>query len=595
MKWVFTSLAAVALLMACHAAEAADCVLQFDALETADGLTASVIGRGVVVLRLRGTPDEKLLQRARIIAQRLNGVATAGARPADVSVKSSRDTAQIIVAGHNVFTVNAELAKKCENSPAGLAEAWAENLKRVTAQPYLTISPCRELVVPAGEARVVKWGGSIEKPDKAGITDATVATMQVQADDRTIAVWGLQPGTTKLVISVGDCQHIIRLICKKWAAVIPTRSQLQVSGAALRRDALLRAVENLVHSVARTEPNAELNIGELVSVKGGYEVRIAAWGDGYLPTTVMHRVEVQKVAPADRPADAVLVSNLPEKVTGPGTMLRESMVGGRAVRLLWHHINLAERPLRMSVVLYNLTEEPAALHFTGAAAGPSRDEIFAGHSAAARFLLDLFSGTGFMLYVPAKASVEVAAARLRPGELASGLVQLTPYGKPNIFIEVVFEESRSRSGFFAPVPDRLYDCQITSGFEFAAEREVQLQHVVGGSWGFYTLGKTPEVNSIGRHLAGSYGVLHRINAAVENVTERPAIVELAMRPRGGVARGTFWVDGKLVETPMLDNASEQVIYKSVVDAKSTQKVVVTTVPQSGSHYPVLLTLRSWQR
>ncbi len=595
MKRVLAALALVAFLVATSSAQTAKCVLQFEASQPADGLSAQVTGRGKVILRLRGSAGDRLSERAQTVAYRLNQVAMAGAGPGDVVVKTSRNRARIIVAGEDLLAVDAALAKSCKSSPAGLAQAWAQNLKAVFNEPYLTLSPYRELLVPVGETRLLRWGGTLHKPDRGEIADEVIATSQMEAEQKVFAVWALQPGTTQLVVTAQDCQHTITLVCKKWAAQIPESSQLQVSGGSLRRDSLLQAVENLVRSATKAEPNAQLNCGEPSPVSGGYRIRVEAWGDEYLPVARMHRVEVQRIPAPELTADVLLVSNLPEKVTEPAVLLREALAEGRSTRLLWHHINLADRALWMAVLLHNLADSDAQVHFTGAKAGPSRDEIFAGHTAATRFLSDLFSGTGYVLTLPARTSIELSALKLRPFELVSGLARLAPLQQAQLMVEVVFEQRRARSGFFSPVPQSLYNTPNTSGFEFEGERIVDLQHTVGGNWGFYSLGKGIDVNSGGRELAGSYGVLHRINAVVENPTDRSAVVELVMRPRGGVARGTFWIGGKLIETPMLTNASEQIIYRAMVGAKSTYKVQLATMPESGSHYPILLTLRTWQR
>ncbi len=595
MKRVLGALALVAFAVATGSAQTVNCVLQFEASRPADGLSAQVTGRGKVILRLRGSAGDRLGERAQTVADRLNQVAMAGAGPGDVVVKTSRNRARIIVAGDDILAIDAALAKRCKSSPAGLAQTWAENLKAVFKEPYLTLSPYRELLVPVGETRLLRWGGTCGKPDGGEIADGAIATSQMEVEQKVFAVWALQPGTTALVVTAQDGRHTITLVCKKWAAQIPASSQLQVSGGTLRRDSLLQAVESLVRSAARPEPNAQLNCAEPIAVSGGYQVRVEAWGDGYLPLARVHRVEVQRIPAPQLTADVLLVSNLPEKVTEPAVLLREAVAEGGSTRLLWHHVNLADRALWMAVLLHNLADSDARVHFTGAKAGPSTDEIFAGHTAATRFLSDLFSGTGYVLTIPPRTSIELSAVKLRPFELASGLARLVPLQQAQLIIEVVFKQRRAQSGFFSSVAQNLHDNPNTSGFEFEGDRIVDLRHTVGGGWGFYSLGKGIDVNSRGRELAGSYGVLHRINAVVENPTNQPAVVEVVMRPRGGIARGTFWIDGKLVETPMLTNASEQVIYRAMVGAKSTYSVQVATVPESGSHYPILLTLRSWQR
>ena len=570
-----------------------NCLLQFEAFAGADNTSAQVVARGKVILRLRGGNAEGLLTRAQAIAQKMNTAAMSGARPTDVTVKAADQQAQLIVAGQAVVTVNAALAKSANSSAEGLAQSWAANVKAVLADPYLTITPYPEVLVPVGESRTIRWGGTAGRPDSISVADESVVTMQDSQDGKGVVVWALQPGDTQVTVGLRECSSVISVLCRKWAARIPPTSQLQVSGARLRKEQLPQAVECLVRSVTNLEPGAWLAIGTPVTSADGYQVNVKAEGGAYLPVVRTHMVQIQRIAAPEMTADTLLVSNVPEKVAGPAVLLREHLGHRQGARLLWHHVNASSSPMHLSVRVHNLGDRAIPLHLTEGRAGPSLDELFAGHVAASRFMSDLFSGIGYVLPIPAGSSIEISEVRLRPRELASGVKRMVPLGDGELIVEVTAEETTGTSRrSVTAAPGSMYADRPTSGFAYDGEKLVDMLHTVGDGWCFYSLGKDTDMSTAGNPLMGSYGVLHRINATVENPTDRSAAIELVMHPRGGIARGVFWIEGRLVETPMLDNQSEKVIHRATVLAGNRYSVRVFTIPQSGSHYPVLLTLRS---
>ena len=388
-----------------------NCLLQFEAFAGADNTSAQVVARGKVILRLRGGNAEGLLTRAQAIAQKMNTAAMSGARPTDVTVKAADQQAQLIVAGQAVVTVNAALAKSANSSAEGLAQSWAANVKAVLADPYLTITPYPEVLVPVGESRTIRWGGTAGRPDSISVADESVVTMQDSQDGKGVVVRALQPGDTQVTVGLRDCSSVISVLCRKWAARIPPTSQLQVSGARLRKEQLPQAVECLVRSVTNLEPGAWLAIGTPVTSADGYQVNVKAEGGAYLPVVRTHMVQIQRIAAPEMTADTLLVSNVPEKVAGSAVLLREHLGQRQGARLLWHHVNASSSPMHLSVRVHNLGDRAIPLHLTEGRAGPSLDELFAGHVAASRFMSDLFSGIGYVLPISPVASSRVGQWR----------------------------------------------------------------------------------------------------------------------------------------------------------------------------------------
>ncbi len=569
----------------------ASCVVSFDVQSNANGTSALVSGRGRVILRLRGGVDANLSARAEIVAGRLTDLALAGTASEAIVVKD----ASIVAGKQSIISVDSVLAKACGTNAHSLAETWAANIRDVLAGDYIALSEAKEIVVPFGEVRTIRYGGHFAGEMQATSDSPNVASLETDASAGVMRIRGVGVGTAALRLLAGECRHGMRIVCSKWAAQIPLSSFVEISGSHPRPDILMQAVRSSVRSGISAEPGAAIALGEPTVSGDGYTVRVTAKGDGYLSLSRVQEVAVKRIPAPGLKGPVVLVSNLPEKVTAPAVVMRERLNGWGAARALWHHINLGAEPLRMSVRIHNLSGVPARVHVTQASAGPSSDEIFAGHAATARFLADLFAGNGYVVNIPAEHSVNVAQLVLAHGEIASGLARFVPMDSDDLTVEVVFEAVASSNNNLLVTPASLQSGLSTSGYGFEGGRTIELTQATGSPWSFYSLGKEIDVNSRGNELAGSYGVLHTIHAKLDNPTDRAVRGELVMRPRGGVARGTFWVDGKVVETPVMHNSDEFVICSTTVQPQASHTFTVTTIPESGSHYPVLLTLRSSEK
>lgn len=591
MKHSFIAGAVVVLCLLASSLSASTCVLSFNCRRPAGADYSELVGNGKVILRLRGGDAAELLGRARTAAERLNEAALKGASAASVQVRPAGPDAALFVGGRKLITVDAALAKLSGSTPTGLVNAWAATLRSVLREPYLVLQPADELTVPLGETRRIRYGGTLGAPEQVTSDGRAVASARVNAADKSIEVTALGVGDATVTLTKGSCVHAVRLVCRKWAATIPPTTVLQVSGEGPRGD-LTTAITCAARSATLGEPGARVVVDPPSRNRSGYAVRIAASGHEYLTISRVQQVNLERIKPPPHSSPLLLVSNLPEKITEPAVLMRERVFGGLSARLLWHHINLASRRLRMAVRVHNVADTEARFHLTQASAGPSTDEIFAGHSAAARFMKDLFEETGYVMRMPPRTSLDIAVVTLAHDDIASGVGRIAPLAGEDLIVEVVVEEPSTAGVLFAPVSQAYLAGPETSGYTFEGQRDVQMRHVAGGEWAFYSLGKKIDINSRGQQLAGSYGVLHDVTAVVENPTDRVAVCELAVRARGGVARATFWLDDALVETPMLSSAGEQVIYKAPIPPHSTHTALLKTIPESGSHYPVLLTLRS---
>jgi hypothetical protein len=129
--------------------------------------------------------------------------------------------------------------------------------------------------------------------------------------------------------------------------------------------------------------------------------------------------------------------------------------------------------------------------------------------------------------------------------------------------------------------------------ELGGRKVIDAVQVVGKAWAFVPIGKAPEDATLHPRLKGDYGVLHDIRVRFDNPEGAAARLEIALRSGGGAARAVVEVDGSLVETGNLDLGMEHVlITEKIAAGTKTRTVRVRMIPQSGSNYPMQLTMRS---
>jgi hypothetical protein len=552
-----------------------------------------VYGNGVLLCRTRS--DTPASFDPHLVAARLTDCALAGLRAGEVQATGNAAGARITARGQLILAVDKATARAARSTPQGLAETWATALRRLLARPYVALAPADRLLVPVGDRRLVAVGGTAKQQVAFSSLAPDVATVETDLATGQLTVRGVAKGSTVVVGTVpGGKQYLLTVDVKFRAAWIADSFVAQISNPPLPDDDLRRVLRNAALMATRPGPGAQVQLTEPVPLGAGYALDVRADGPDLIPAAQTVTVSVRKIAAPAAPTRELLVSNQPERITTPGVVLRERLLGTGPVRLLWHHVNNYRSPLRYVVRIANRSPEPASLHVIDAIMGPGTDEIFVGHSALARFLQLWEQGEGYVLQVPGNRMVELYDVRLAPSLITSGLMRLAPLATRDLVVEVAAEDSWPADAYFVPVPGRLANDPPLTPYRFEGEKNVSLRHEVGGPWTFYHIGKDYSQNLQGYKLLGDYGVQYRLATSFSNPTARPARCEIALRASGGVARATVIVDGETVETGVLQGAREQVIHKFALGPGEQRQVQLRTIPESGSNYPITLMLRSTQ-
>lgn len=551
-----------------------------------------------VVLRWRATNGQDPAQALAPVAERLNWSAFAGLTPADFTAraasgnggaKSKATEAVILLQGNPLLRVDAKQAALGHSEPEALATLWARRIGELFEQPYVLIRQA-SVDVPFEERREVELGGRPGEKPEVSTADPKVARA-APGGARRLVVTGTGVGNTSVGVRAGAWDASVRAVVRKWAAQLVGPVGLQVTGSAALISWLPRMVRLAALAAARPEPGAHLALREAAS-GGPRTVVVSASGPDYFPVERVLDVQLRPRTWTPAPPTLAVLSNDPERVMTVQPLARYLMVAGQPINLMWHHVNGGSARLSIVLRLANSGADPATVHVVGAEGGPSGDEVYVGHIAMQRFFSAWRGGSGAALAVPARSVCELSRVPLATGQVVSGMSALSLVQGSGVFVEVASVSSDAPVEELGPAPANLTPSSPTRYLELPGQKPTQVEHEVGRGWGFARIGRSAEDVSIHPRLRGEYGVLQDVQVVFRNPQHLRARLEIALRSGGGPARAVVDVDGTLVETGMLGEGDEQLLFKERSDAES-RTVRVRLIPQGGSNYPMTLTARSF--
>jgi hypothetical protein len=292
-------------------------------------------------------------------------------------------------------------------------------------------------------------------------------------------------------------------------------------------------------------------------------------------------------------AETLLVSNSPETIPFGKVLYQGALTTSQTVRLLFHHQNGSKtQHMFISITLSNPASDPATAWVQGAVGGPSQDEVTPGHDAARLFLNDYVHHSGFLVRLPANTTVALFVEDLPPLAITSGIAQVGLVDGASLNLQVVARKtSESDPPMMSYAPD--FDTVHQRGAFVRPQIGRSVTYTVGGPPVAMVLAADPDLlheGQIGTLLQGNYGVVYRFDVNLDNPTEAPATAALVLHADGGQARGAFLIDDQIVESPLVQPHAPQVIYTTALQPQAQRSLRILTIPESGSNYPVRLTL-----
>ncbi|MFW6437477.1 MAG: hypothetical protein ACOCZ7_00570 [Armatimonadota bacterium] len=550
--------------------------------------TAAVNADGMVVMRLRSKDGGSLARKAEVVASRLTELALTGLEPEQVAVEQINGDWSVTGAGKLIITADAETAEASALEPKSLCESWQKRLRELLDEPYLCIEPHQLLIVPYNEKRTIRFGGTIAGDTIVESMAPGVARVEKQAGRA--VVHGAGTGTTVVIIEAGDAHAAITVEIKKWAARIADGAMLTKLPGGLPSPMREAALLNAALSAVDLEPDATVRVTDSVSTAAGYLVSLHAAGVDYLPLSRDLIIGVRQESTGVAAPRMLALSNYPEKVAGTGALMRQRLEARTPTRLMWHHKNYAGRPIVAAVRLVNAGTEPARVRIGWAEAGPNPDEIYVGYNAMLRYWQTVRRGAGFVANIPPGNAFETSAMRMGQHDVISGLMDLMAEVGDNLYLEMIARDPADVPGGFTRISATVGELPLTP-YCFPAVLESEVDYEVGGRYGHLSIGRETIENGEGFILEGAYGVNHLITVNASNPTEAPAMLELALRAGGGVARTVTVVDGQLNSSGILSAGHEQLLERRPLLPGVSTKIRLEIIPTAGSNLPFTLVVR----
>jgi hypothetical protein len=295
------------------------------------------------------------------------------------------------------------------------------------------------------------------------------------------------------------------------------------------------------------------------------------------PVAVGIPATLTNVAAPWEDAQALLQSNRPEVVTAAGPLYRAELSSGETARLVYHHQNGSEeRPMDMVVTLANPTDSPARL-WAAWGEGIDPDPTMAGHRGTRAFLEQYWHRAGVILSLPPRSTVVLERAEVPPRSVASGILQVAVLD--GAWTRIAVDARRAREAGARSVEARSGAPETWQGPRGGAQLRRIASYTVGGPAAFMTVGDG----------SGSvYGVVHQFDLRLVNRLAAPATVSLVMHAGAGPARGTFLLDGTIVDTPLVTPGQPYTLATLSLGPRTERLLTVATMPEGGSSYPVIL-------
>ncbi len=318
-------------------------------------------------------------------------------------------------------------------------------------------------------------------------------------------------------------------------------------------------------------PSGPLAVGRSWSPKPGKEVINLDWS-----------------AP---PVALAALSDHPEDVDRRGQLFSGGLSNLRPVRLQYYHLGSLKGPSpTIWLQINNPTTTPARIHLTQAVGKPSTDYFSTGHTNNVAWFEKALRGEGQFFDIRPGETRTIFSQDLPLEKVVSGTLTLTSVSGSPLTYQLVAAPDHKES---VSLNNLLKEKDVHSrGFYPVAVQQIRTEHTIGSEETRVTVGGLRQETFYGvRELRGDYGILYDLEIDLVNPTPRSAQVELLFNPRGGAATATILMDATIVEVPQTEAFAESRFATLDVPAHSSRRLLLQTVPEGASSYPVRIVLR----
>ncbi|GBC99855.1 hypothetical protein HRbin17_02386 [bacterium HR17] len=562
---------------------------------------AELQANGVPLLRWRGENAAALVQEW---ARRLNDARWRGATANAVTIARVEGGYALILESVPLLTVTHATARAWGSDAYALVQQWASRLRQALSWEWIAV-PADSVTVAVGEEVALPLFGNASGVVQVEARPPEPVRLRVSTTNDKIAVH---------VHGVDVGAGVLRIVKGRVGVRLPYRilhraAQWQrhpIAYARGRQISLLmahEAVENAVLNALRLQLGAQWRLTpvsdgqavRLLSPNTSFAWRLQVTGDQLLPVDETVTVPLRAFPQSLGDADLLVISNDPETFRDYRVLCRGTLPPAQTVRFMVHHRNGLPRPAWLALELLNTEEQPIEVIARFGYGVPRESELQVGHEATARFLQALTDDAAVRLTLPSQSAYRLFRFLLQPRDTASVLAELRLEAPAGVAYRVVTLPTEP------PKTEVLTGSQLAEALVSVSEpppfpkpvRTLTETHTAGGAWTFISVGRYGlQLPLKGRVLHGNYGVVYRVTLRFVNPTQRTWRAQLVVEPVGGVIRGAFVVNGRLVEVPLLRPYQERVLDEFPLAPGQTRILTVVTVPAAGSFYPIQLIART---
>jgi len=358
---------------------------------------------------------------------------------------------------------------------------------------------------------------------------------------------------------------------------------LKVSGDVISRELLKDFVSDCLHDLMSGEPSS-IGIKNIPSDLKKGEACVIDLGKRSGLLLVAQNIALPKMDDS-----RLIVSNDPEDINAPGTLIAQELRRDEPVRILYYHEASRGNDLVLNLIIQNPNHYPVDLFVAKGIGGPCDDGIFAGHIATLRYMSQEKDEAGMVMTVPPCSCLVVLKHALKEAQVSTGIVKLRQLSGDPVRISLVASSNDNEP---SPRLASKEDGRI-SGNIGKAYVDIQKEYFLGSSPLDIRIGESPTFASLSGGfdiLLGNYGLIHRIALEVTNPSDSPKTASVFYIASGGPARGVFLVDNALIQTKLLNpkgNKSEK-LFSFEVPERNKRSLFIEMMPEPGSFYPTRL-------
>ncbi len=573
---------------------------------TGDHLIGELYIRDQLILSLHheGVYDPEV--RVQVIADKINNLYSKGFSVDKIFYKVDLEkeekkviSATIYWGEEKFFTISNLQARLNKSTPEKLAVLWVENLKKaLSLSPTLKVFPSHVLLCPGEVIDIKIMGNSIGKLTWK-IASPVIDLKQTDFPDRFV-LKGRSIGDTTIDFQREGIRTQINISVREEEVTITQPRDILVSGFPCQTEIIRESVIREINSSVLLKSGLRLSIdpfnintpslseGKVVTLLVPFKIENqGSHSEKMLPVKV--RNESEKF----REPVLHMVSNSPEKINKDGVLFAQSLSLGSPVRLLYYHLNNTDSDKWLIIDIVNPYSISSRVWIVSGTGGPNPQEAFVGHVATSRFIKNSFYSSGQFYIIPPKGRTTIYVQKFGPKQILTGFfhLQFLPTSSLELIVRSESKPDGLPSTEILPKDEDSTHCR---GVYPAPKVLIQDIYRAGDPEKSIYIGKAPFLKSIydSEQLYGNYGVLYDITLNLINDDSLTRQVELSFTSQGGIAQGTFLIDGRLVETPIVRSSEHVPLAILFLKPNETRIIHLNTMPQGGSHYPVRILLKS---